>query len=183
LIETHGADVNAQGDNNDTPLHHALRNFNPNYGGEITVLTYLLTQKGINVNIKGHNGKTLLHTASQRINKLPLDVFKTLIETHGADVNAQDNRKDTPLHCALRHFKQDNCSDITVFAYLINQKNINVNIKNEKGCTLLHLACTSNLSVSRGSVKQKAEIDTTLSQIVETIVKKCIEQVLDERTF
>jgi ankyrin repeat protein len=140
LIETAGCDVNAQNTLNYTPLHDAIGCFNPNAGGAITVLHYLLSQKGIDVNIKGYNGDTLLHRACQRINTLPLDVFKVLIETMGCDVNAHDNGNDTPLHGALCSFDPTN-ADMTVLAYLINQKGVNVNTKGEDGETLLHYVC------------------------------------------
>jgi ankyrin repeat protein len=147
LIETHGADVNAQDNSNNTPLHHALRTFNLNYGGNITVLTYLLTHKTVNIHIKNNSGYTLLHVACQHINELPIDVFKALIEIHGVDVNVQDNSKDTPLHCALRDFNP-NYGDITALTDLINHKGVNVNIRGERGYTILHTACDKINSLS-----------------------------------
>jgi ankyrin repeat protein len=140
FIETHGADVSIKDNNKDTPLHIALFYFEPHYGNT-TVLTYLLGHKTINANIKCRYGGTLLHTACKLINILPLDLFKVLIETHGFDVNAQDDDKNTPLHNAIRSFNPNDGSNITVFAYLINQKNVNVNIKDQFGSTILHLAC------------------------------------------
>jgi cytohesin len=182
LIETHGADVNAQNDNKDTPLHRAVRRFNPDVGGNITTLTYLLSQKDVNCNIKGSFGCTLLHTACEQINTLPLDVFKLLIEILGCDVNVHNNHKNTPLHLAFHAFDPHYGDDITIFAYLINENNANVNIKDQKGFNSLHLACISNLSESRDSVELNAECDTTLCQIVEFIVEACLFQILDETT-
>jgi ankyrin repeat protein len=193
LIETHGGDVNAQDNNKDTPIHCALCTFNPRYDGDITTLTYLITQKGVNV--KGQYGNTILHYACGNINSLPLDVFKTLIETQGCDVNVQNDSNNTPLHLAFRYFDPNNDSNITVFAYLINQNNFNVNIKGRNGCTFLHLACTwdaSNLDDDMDSDLinvpyseddwdvLKAKSDTVLSQIVEIIVERCGEQVFNE---
>jgi len=86
LIETKGCDVNVQDNSKNTPIHDAFLFFDPNKGGDITVLHYLLSQKGVNVNIKGYNGYTLLHMACKRINRLPLEIFKLLIETMGCDV-------------------------------------------------------------------------------------------------
>jgi ankyrin repeat protein len=139
LIETVGFDVNVQNKDNDTPLHYAFGCFDPDSGGTITALTYLLNQKGINGNIKGYNGCTLLHTACENMNYLPIDVFKLLIETVGFDVNVQDNNNDTPIHRALREFNPDD--DINVLYYLLNQKGVNANIKGGYGNTLLHYAC------------------------------------------
>jgi ankyrin repeat protein len=199
LIETKGCDVNAQDDDdNDTPLHNALRYFDPNKGGDMTVLMYLLGHENVNVNIKGLCGSTLLHYVCATINQFPLDVLKFLIETQGFDVNAQDNNKNTPLHCALRNFYPNNSRDITAFTHLINQMNINVNIKDRCGLTLLQLACIHKIgyddddddgddhssdeglddSVIRDIQNQKA--DTNLCQIVEAIAERCVQQVLDE---
>jgi ankyrin repeat protein len=180
LIETLGYDVNVQSEDKDTPLHNALLYFDPNEGGDINTLTYLLCQKGINGNIKGQWGHTLLHWACQRINRLPLDIFKVLIETHGADVNVQDDDNNTPVYLAFREFKPSDGGDITVLAYLITQKDVNINIKGRRDRTLLHLACINNLP-SRHSSELNAECDTTLSQIVELIAERCVQEVFDEK--
>jgi hypothetical protein len=63
LIETHGADVSIRDIYEDTPIYVALRHFDPNYGGDITVLTYLINQKAVNVNIQDRVGHNLLHYA------------------------------------------------------------------------------------------------------------------------
>jgi ankyrin repeat protein len=182
LIETMGLDLNARSGRPTTPLHYVLAFFNPNKGGDIDVLTYLLNQKNIDANIKNQYGSTLLHHACNNINKLPLDVFKVLIETHGGDVNTLNNPNDTPLHLAIRHFDPDYGGDINVLTYVINQNNVNVNIKNRNGFNLLHLTCTNNLPSSSRSVELNAECDSILCHIVEVIVEKCIQQVLNETT-
>jgi ankyrin repeat protein len=176
LIETMGCDVNTQDEDNDTALHYALRHLDPN--GDITVLTYLLNQKGANGNIKGKDGYTLLHIACQCINNLPLDIYKVLIETYGLDVNAQDDYNNTPLHHAFREFKPRN-GDITALAYLINQNNVNLNIKNKGGCNLLHSACINYLPSYRRSVELDAEYDTVFCQIVEIIAERCVQEVFE----
>jgi len=59
---------------------------------------------------------------------------------------------------------------------------VNVNIKGRKSRTLLHLACINNLQHSKDSEKIKAGYDTILCQMVEVIVERCVQQVLDETT-
>jgi ankyrin repeat protein len=181
LIETNGSDVNAQDNCNDTPIHRALLYFDPRNGGDSTMLTYLLTQRGINGNIKGQFDRTLLHYACININRIPLDVFKVLIETHGADVNAQDKDNHTPLHNAIYCFNSSQ-GDINVLAYLINQTKTGVNTKYTKGCTLFHSACTINLSNKRYSMRENAEYDAISCQIVELIAERCTQEVLEETT-
>jgi ankyrin repeat protein len=182
LIETMGCDVNAQNTYNDTPIHIAFRCFVPGNSDTITALTYLINQTKVHVNIKGKDGSTLLHYACEKIRDLPLKIFKLLIGTHGADVNIQDNDNDTPLHCAFRHFEQDNGGNTKLLTYLINQQTVNVNIKGKKGHTILHSACINNLSKSRSFVKLNAKADSNLCQIVEDIIERCVQQVLDETT-
>jgi ankyrin repeat protein len=183
LIETLGGDVNAQDDDQSTPIHIALNCFDPHDGGDIDVLHYLLGQKKVNVNIKGEYGDTLLHITCNNINHFPFDVFKLLIETMGCDVNAQDNRNYTPLHIAILFFNPCSAGDIAVLTYLLDRNDVNVNIKTNEGRNLLHLACISQLSKSRDSPKQNAEFDTILCQIVEIIVERCIGEVLNEVTL
>jgi ankyrin repeat protein len=190
LIETMGCNVNAQNKYKDTPLHNAFRYFNPNEGGDITVLIYLLGQKDVDRNIKGYNGRTILHYACEKMNILPLEMFKLLIETKGVDVNVQDNDKNTPLNSALGYFNPNDGGDITVLTYLLTQKGIDVNIKGQYGNTILHLACICEIgdddddySSDEGledSVIQHQKADTNLCQIVEVIAERCVEQVLDE---
>jgi ankyrin repeat protein len=177
LIETMGCDVNAQNNDNDTPLHNALFSFDPNKGGDISVLQYLLRQKGINRNINDKYRYSLLHAACNNINALPLDVFKVLIETHGGDVNVQDKGNNTPLRFACCAFDPNKGGDIPVLTYLISQKDVNLNIKDQMGYNLLHLNCTNNFSVS---VELNARYDTMLCQVVEFIVEKYTQQILDE---
>jgi ankyrin repeat protein len=141
LIETLGYDVNAQDGGNDTPIHRALCCFNPRNGGDISVLQYLFSQTKVHVNIKGKRGDTILHYACEKINYLPLDVYKVLIETMGCDVNVQNNNNDTPLHNAFRCFDPHYGGDITALTYLINQTTVHANINDKRGNTILHMAC------------------------------------------
>jgi ankyrin repeat protein len=141
LIETHCADVNILNKINNTPLHYAIRNFNPKLGGDITILTYLFHQKGLDGNIKDRLGRTLLQLACEYINIIPLEIFKLLIEIHHADLNSADNYFHTPIYSALEEFNQNDGGDVNVLIYLLNQNGINVNIKGQYSRTLLHWAC------------------------------------------
>jgi ankyrin repeat protein len=201
LIQKHGCDINAQNDSKDTPLRVALLLFDPNYGGDISVLQCLFDQRKAHVNTKNEYSYTILHEACENINTLPLDVFKLLIETMGCDVNAQNNDKDTPLHIAFHCFNPYNSGNIKTLTYLINQTNANVNIKGKDGHTILHLACICNIhdfeddmdseddsdddftnSEENLDNHQEAKAETFLCQIVEIIADRCVQQVLDETT-
>jgi ankyrin repeat protein len=182
LVETHGADINAQDDDHNTPFICALIHFDPDDGGNITTLTYLLSHMNVNVSIMDKFGCTLLHWACKRINYLPLDVFQYLIEKHGCDVNTPNNFGNTPLHDALENFDPNNGGDINVLAYLINQNNVNANTKNKNGYTLLHSACMVDLSNRWHFAELDAKCDTNLSLTIEIIAERCIQQILDGTT-
>jgi ankyrin repeat protein len=63
LIKTLGCEINAQDNNQNTPLHYALENFNPDDGGDINMLAYLLNQKSVNINLTCDHYRTILHKA------------------------------------------------------------------------------------------------------------------------
>jgi ankyrin repeat protein len=184
LIDMLGGDVNVQDHERYTPIHRALDRFDPNDGGDVTVLTYLINQKNVDVNIKDRNGDSLLHYACKKVQNLPIDVFKVLIEAHGCDINAMDSGDNTPLHYVFRRFDPNNDDNITVLAYLINQKNFNVNIKGRNGRTFLHLACTWDIldlddvtdteDEFMDSNVPEAKFEIVLSQIVEIIAERCV---------
>jgi ankyrin repeat protein len=141
LIETKGCNVNTQSRSGDTPLLTAFRFFDPNKGGNVDILTYLLHQQGINANVKDFSGRTLLHYACININIIPLEIFKYLIETKRCDINIQNLTGGIPLNYALLRFDPNHGGDINTLMYLINVSNIDVNIKGIFDMTLLHLAC------------------------------------------
>jgi ankyrin repeat protein len=211
LIEPHGYHIHVRDDDSyGTPFRCALEKFNPNKGGDIAVLRYLLSQcdesditesscygvllaacnninnlpidvfkllieiLSFNISKQGDDS-TLLHMACQHINKIPLDAFKVLIETAGCDVNVMDQRGKTPFHYALDEFNPQWGGDINILAYLISQKDVNINIKDERGCALLHLAC-----IVEQHVGNSAELtDTIACQIVELIAERYVQDVLD----
>jgi len=65
-------------------------------------------------------------------------------------------------------------------AYIINQKGVNVNIQDKMGHNLLQYACINNIAGKLRGLN--TESDTTLCQIIEIIVERCVQQVLDETT-
>jgi len=80
-----GANVDAKGWNDQTPLHWAVRGVN-------IALAKLLIDSGANVNAKDKNGDTPLHRAIGR----NIAIAKLLIAS-GADVNAKNNKGNTLL--------------------------------------------------------------------------------------
>jgi hypothetical protein len=103
-------------------------------------MTYLLDQPDIKLNEKNQYGSTLFHHACRKVNTLPLQVFKRLVEAFKADMIVQEiHTHDTPLHIA---FRDVNHRGIPIISYLLTQcKNVNINTKGYSGRTLLHHAC------------------------------------------
>lgn len=80
-----------------TPLHYAARSLNP-------AMVKLLLGKGADARAANVLAKTVLHAACDvraADPKAQLAVLNLLLK-HGADVNAKDRRKVTPLHVAVR---------------------------------------------------------------------------------
>ena len=113
-----GANVNAKGRDNATPLHLAAES------GSVKIIEFLVS-KGADVNAKNAVGETPLHGYGARTN---LEIAEFLISKR-ADVNAKNSEGDTPLHHAVRW--GENPDWVT---FLVS-KGANVNTKNERGET------------------------------------------------
>jgi ankyrin repeat protein len=192
LFSIKGVDINSLDDDQNTPIYLAIGSFNAKYGGDISVLTYLLNQDGIDINHRNKFGSTLLQYACFDINSLPLDAFKHLIEINGADVNALNNDDQNPPLCnAIHQFQPTRGGDITTLTYLINKTRIiNTNTTTQPKLTVLHMACIRDLLPSHSSrevywhnnttKEEVATIDTYCSQIVEILVEKCLDEILNQ---
>jgi len=120
-----GADVNAEDELGETPLHDAAVR---GYGA----ISMLLIEQGADVNARDMHGLSPVHAAAWRGN---LDMVALLI-THGADINARDHDGVTPLHAAALAGRQDTVA-------LLIEKGAEVNAKNKIGLTPLHAAALS----------------------------------------
>ena len=89
-------DVNAQGLDGQTPLHRASYNRRPK-------IVQLLLANGANARTEDAQGRNPLHHLSPFLNKVdPQDILRVtqLLLEYGVDVNALDERHETPLHIA-----------------------------------------------------------------------------------
>lgn len=89
LLLKHGANVNAQDDNGETPLHHVITKSN------LKVVNLLISYNA-NVDVVDNFGQTPFFNAA-RSGKL--EIAQLLVD-RGADVNRADNDGRTPLHFA-----------------------------------------------------------------------------------
>lgn len=158
-----GADINAKGDEGNTPLGHAAA-MNSNSeaisvfikaGADVnaksisgyTPLFYAaeknpnpriiktLANGGANVNVKDIAGCAPIFYAAS---KNPNPEVITALSIAGADVNAKNNNGETPIFYAAA--ANSNPEAITALV----RAGADINAKKKNGCTSLHLAATSN---------------------------------------
>ncbi|RUS78405.1 hypothetical protein EGW08_013819 [Elysia chlorotica] len=119
-----GADVNATGEGNSTPLHIAAR-----HGLEECLEVRHCVVEGINVDTTDNSGNSSLYLAVK--NNHPEIV--QLLCSAGADVNATGEGNSTPLHIAARHGLEECLETLLNF-------NCNTDVKDSTGSTALILS-------------------------------------------
>ncbi len=112
-----GADLNAAGPFQRTPLHHAAKTVN------VKLIEWMLAH-GANLAARDGDGRVPLH----RANSISSEVFMR----HGADTLAKDRQGTAALHVAAE-------KDGQMCRLLINS-GVPVNIRNDAGLTPLHFA-------------------------------------------
>ncbi len=139
-----GADVNARGIIDQTPLHNAAS------VGRTEVVRILLDH-GADVGAVEQHGMTPLHVAAESGNS---DVVVILLE-RGADVNVQDNAGFQPLHMAAAH----GCVEAAE-VLLDRGAELNARISAQDGQTALHAAAfMGHADVARLLLDRGAYVD------------------------
>ena len=158
-----GLDPIAKNDNGDTPLHHSsVRIWD---GPELCFLAHnnrfkMLIDKYDDVNLKNEQGDTILHNLLNFADGVDneyiyLNEILTLLDK-GANINAENNCKETPLHMAFKDYPPIK----NVVKFLIN-KGAHINSEANEGKTPLHLAidiyCKYENQVNNNSCKKEEE--------------------------
>jgi cytohesin len=144
LLLKFGVDVDAQDNDGMTPLLLAPKSvlFDAARG---TAVAQLLLEHGASVHVWNKNGQTPLHLASQR----GLFSMIALLLDFGADKDAQDDDKMTPLHFAVHlssepyprfcHGDSNHDKAVKVITLLLKH-GVNVQVQNNNGETPLQVA-------------------------------------------
>ena len=90
----------------------------------------LLIDKGAQLEAKDIIGRTPLHRAAMQGR---VDIVRLLCNS-GADVEARENNEERPLHWAVEH------GHISIVKDLIEERNVEINARNDSGRTALRLA-------------------------------------------
>lgn len=138
-----GAEIDAKDSNGKTALHYAIKYF------WIDAAKFLILRKA-DVNAKDYNDYTPLHIAQSNW-FICQEVIHLLLD-RGADINQKDIQGNTILHHAIRNY----CCENVYYYHMTSEQeyqfryqsyindllklNANVNAKNNKGKTPLHLA-------------------------------------------
>ena len=145
-----GAEVNANDEYGNTPLHIAA------FKADLEVVRLFL-HRGANIKAKDSNGNTALHSASNRGH---LKVVEVLL-AKGAEIEAKDSNGNTPLHFASM------CGRLKVAGLLLD-KGAEVNANDKYENTPLHYACSqgnsevvSLLLDKNGKIEAKNEGEST----------------------
>jgi ankyrin repeat protein len=131
LLLEFGADVDAEDKDKMTPLFYASKSIQ---SGEVA---HLLLDHGASVHTRNKYGQTPLHLASEyNLSSVVASSLKL-----GADVNARDDDKATPLLCASSFFVEGGMTQ-----RLLLNHGASVHIRNKNGQTPLHIASRRGLS-------------------------------------
>ena len=97
--------------------------------GDLPMIQYFIEKQHADIHVN-EKGKTLLHIACFRGN---VEVIKYLMNLYPFDVEAKDEKGQTPLFYAVQSLNN--------VEYLVEELHANVNQQDKKGCTPLHY-CT-----------------------------------------
>ena len=105
-------------------------------------LMSLMISYGAKIDYAPSDGVTLLHLAASNLN---IEIMRKLLE-NGADPNALDEKKQSPLHSVFQMENEDEKSEKSIVGAIeeLVKHGANINVQDEKGKTPLHSAIELN---------------------------------------
>jgi ankyrin repeat protein len=159
-----GVDLNCQDDSGSTSLSHACRCDDP-----VVEIVAMLLEAGADTErqVFGHGNWTALHLAAG--NNTTTDVVKLLLE-EGAQEDALNNSKETPLHLAASRSVLD-------IVRLLLEYDANVDKQRADGRTPLHLAVANDLVDVVKILLEEARCDPNIpDKYRKTAIEIAVEQ-------
>lgn len=143
------ADINAKNDKGYTPFSHAIDCWLNNFD-----VIKLMVNHGAEINKQDKKGNTILHYVVKKYEcyedviyiiglskmdyKYEFSNYMELLLELNADVNAKNNKHNTPLYQAVRYCHKE------IIEIMLKHDASGINNQNNKGKTLLHAAAYSN---------------------------------------
>ena len=136
LVEVAGCDINAKGQHEKSCLHLAFWN-TIDYNDDYDIIKFLTSKQECDVEVVDEDGNRILHLACQHGS---VDLVKHLVEVAGCDINAKGQHEKNCLHLAFRNTIDYN-DDYDIIKFLSSKQECDVEVVDEDGNRILHLAC------------------------------------------
>jgi len=157
-----GVDINIRNDEGLTVLHKLIHVIENSYNYRVDevssqlvndiheIVSKILSVPGIDVNIKDNNFQTPLHDSIELLNFTVVELLLKPSTNFTIDVNMVNCHGLTPFHyfvvlCQSSDGFHDDNTSLLVLDYLLSRTDVNVNITNEVGNTLLHTICRNGM--------------------------------------
>ena len=150
LVEVVGCDINAKGQHEKSCLHLAFWN-TIDYNADYDIIKFLTSKQECDVEVVDEDGNQILHLACQHGS---IGLVKHLVEVVGCDINAKCQHEKSCLHLAFRNTIDYN-DDYDIIKFLTSKQECDVEVVDEDGNRILHLACQHG---SVDLVKQLVEV-------------------------